>query len=350
MKIHNDKIIKLITKWSKTPFSKEDHYNSFPEKSAPFIEHVAPKALRFDIMNGEAWLKRDMQLIFSKPILWATIHGELIRLMGYDGAKAVLYKAGFVYGYEDAKNYLEYMAKSLDQPTPYFNDILYASMGWGVWHTIRFDVEKGQLQLRGWNRSDVATFVKMYGKLNQPGCFILQGFIAGICCTMYQRKIHIVEEKCVAKGDEYCEYYGFPEDEIGKANIADKLQLPLQNLRSIAGIQACAVVSPEGDILGSAFQSDIKVDSVSTMTATILSVAKRAGEELVQGKFNNVFIDSAEGNLALTNIGTEAVLVVLASKKIPIGNVMLKLKRTAQEILSKKLLSNPDSNSLEQDS
>ena len=338
MNINNKEVKKLVEEWSSIPFSEEEHINSFKQKSTPFDNHIAPKALRYDTINGEVWLKQDMQLIFSRPILWAKIHGELIRLMGYDGAKAVLYKAGFEYGFEDAKNYLEYMAKSLESPTPYFNDILYASMGWGVWHTIKFNVEKGQLQLRGWNRSDVTTFTNMYGQLKQSGCFILQGFIAGICCSMYQRKIGIIETKCVAKGDPCCEFIGFPEEEFGMVKITDKLIETINVLRQVQGVIACALVSSEGNVLASAFRSGVEEDKVATMTATILSVAKQAGIELKQGEFNNIFIDSAEGYIVLTNVGTDAVLVALTSKKIPIGSILLKLKRTAQEILDKKLL------------
>jgi hypothetical protein len=338
MHIQNQELKKLIEEWGSTPFSKEEHVHNFEAKSAPFVEHIAPKALRFDPINGEAWLKNDLQLIFSRPILWASIHGELIRLMGYDGAKAVLYKAGFQYGYEDAKTYLEYAAKSLNQPTPYFNDVLYASMGWGTWQTMQFDPMKAHIQLRAWNRADVTTFTKLYGKFDQSICLVIQGFNAGICCNIFKRKMYTIETKCVGKGDPYCEFFSFPEDEYGKLSLTDKLKPSLHTLKSVPGITACAVVSSEGNILASAFSPDIKEDQVATMTATIFSVAKRAGLELKQGEFNNVFIDSDEGYIAMTHIGTEAVLVALTSKKVPIGNVMLKLKRTASEISEKKLL------------
>ncbi|MBD3290653.1 hypothetical protein GF337_17740 [candidate division KSB1 bacterium] len=338
MNIYNKELQQLVEEWTKLPFSQEKHEKEFDKKSAPFTEHIAPEALRFDTINGEAWLKHDMQLIFSRPILWATIHGELIRLMGYDGAKAVLYSAGFQYGYEDAKNYLEYMAKSLKQPTPYFNDILYASMGWGIWETIQFDMEKAQLHLRAWNRADINTLVKQYGTFDQSCCLIIQGFNAGICCNIFQRKMRTIETKCVGKGDQYCEFVAFPEDEYGMVKITDKLKKTLQELKKVDGVLASAVVSSEGEILASAFRSDVEEQKVSTMTATIYSVAKQAGIELKQGKFNNIFIDSDEGYIALSSIGKKAVLVALTSKKITVGSIMLKLKRSAQEILTKKLL------------
>ena len=338
MNIQNKELGKLIEKWSSLPFSEEEHINSFEEKSAPFIEHIAPKALRFDTINGEAWLKQDMQLIFSRPILWASIHGELIRLMGYDGAKAVLHKAGFEYGFKDAKNYLEYMAKSLDQPTPYFNDILYASMGWGNWQTIKFNLEKGQLQLRSWNRSDISTFVKMYGQIEQPGCLITLGFCNGICSAMYQRKINVIETKCVAKGDKYCEFIAFPEEEFGMVKVTNKLKDTIKKLNQVDGVMASALVSAEGKILASALRANVQEEKVATITATILSVAKQAGIELKQGKFNSIFIDSEEGYIAMTNIGTEAVMVALTSKQTPIGKILLSLKRIAKEISDNNLL------------
>ncbi|MCI0512827.1 roadblock/LC7 domain-containing protein [candidate division KSB1 bacterium] len=338
MNINNESLRSLIEEWSSAPFSREEHFNSFEAKSAPFLDHIVPKALRLDPINGEVWLKNDMQLIFSKPVLWATIQGELIRLMGYDGAKAVLYEAGFRYGFEDAKSYLEYMAKSLNQPTPYFNDILYASMGWGIFQTMQFDLEKSRLHLRAWNRAEVNIFKKLYGTQEHPICLLIQGFNAGICCTIFQRKMRSIETKCVAKGDPYCEFFSFPEEEYGITTVTDKLRTSLDTLKRVDGVLACAVVSSQGHILGSAFRSDVKENKVATMTATIFSIAKQAGIELQQGQFNNVFVDSDEGYLAMTNIGTEAVLVALTSKKVPIGSIILKLKRAAQEIVAKKLL------------
>jgi predicted regulator of Ras-like GTPase activity (Roadblock/LC7/MglB family)/predicted hydrocarbon binding protein len=338
MNIQNKDLNKLIEEWCSLPFSEKEHIDSYESKSAPFSKHIAPHALRYDTLNGEIWLKHDMQLIFSRPILWATIHGELIRLMGYDGAKAVLYNAGFQYGIEDAKNYLEYMAKSLDQPTPYFNDILYASFGWGVWQTLKFNMKEAQLHLRAWNRAEVSTLKKMYGTMDKPGCLLIQGFNAGICCNIFQRKMYTIETKCSAKGDQYCEFMSFPEEEYGMIKITDKLKEMINVLRQAQGVIASALVSSEGNILASAFRSNIEENKVATMTATILSVAKQAGIELKQGDFNNIFIDSAEGYIVLTNVGTDAVLVALTSKKIPIGSILLKLKRAAQEILDKKLL------------
>jgi len=338
MNIHNKQLSKLIEEWTSLPFTEQEHIDTFEAKSAPFVKHIAPEALRYDTINGEVWLKHDMQLIFSRPILWASIHGELIRLLGYDGAKTVLYNAGFQYGLEDAKNYLEYMAKSLDKPTPYFNDILYASMGWGVWQTIKFNMQEGQLQLRAWNRAEVTTLTKMYGTMDRPGCLLIQGFNAGICCTIFQRKMYTIETKCVAKGDPYCEFLSFPEEAYGTVKITDKLKETINGLKQVPGIIASALVSSDGKILASAFRSDVEEDKVAKMTATILSVARQAGIELKQGDFNNIFIDSAEGYIVLTNVGVEAVLVALSSKTIPIGSVLLKLKRTAQDILNKKLL------------
>lgn len=338
MKIYNKALKEKIDEWKTLPFSDEEHIKSFDEKSASFSDHIAPEALRYDTIKGEVWLKEDMQLIFSRPILWATMHGELIKLMGYDGAKAVLYKAGFEYGFADAKNYLDYMSKALDAPTPYFNDILYASMGWGIWETKKFDPAKGELQLWGYNRADVNKFKSMYGESEHSVCFILEGFIAGICCVMYNRKIKVIETRCVAQGDPVCEFIAFPEEEFGMMNVTKKLQSTIENLKRIDGVLASAIVSRDGKILASAFQAAVEEEKVATITATIASLAKQAAQELERGEFNNVFIDSEQGYISLAKIGTEAVLVMLTSKKVLIGSVLVKLRNTVEEILSKKLL------------
>ncbi len=338
MHIHNENLRKIVEEKSKIAFTDENHIKDFEKKSAPFLDHCVPRALRMNHVEGEVWLKQDLQLMIERPILSASIHGELIRLMGFDGAYAVLYEAAYKYGYEDAKQYLDYVSKSLKQPEADFNDIFYASLGWGVWQTISIDLENARLHLRNWNRADVKKFKEIYGKQDECVCFVLQGFNAGICTTLFQRKMRTIEVKCVAKGDDYCEFFSMPEDQFGSQTVDDALKISLNDLKMVPGVLAAAVVSRDGKIMASAFRSDIKQDDVATMTATIFSVAKQAASELKLGDFNNIFVDSKEGYLALTNIGTDAVLVALTSKKIPIGSIMLKLKKSAQDILAKKLL------------
>ncbi|MCL5066987.1 MAG: 4-vinyl reductase, partial [Thaumarchaeota archaeon] len=49
-------------------------------------------------------------------------------------------------------------------------------------------------------------FATSAGKTGKPECFLMAGIIAGASQILLQKKFSCVEEKCLCKGDEYCEF------------------------------------------------------------------------------------------------------------------------------------------------
>ena len=43
-------------------------------------------------------------------------------------------------------------------------------------------------------------------KTEQPSCHFFRGFLAGFLSELFKKAITVVEEKCAAKGDKYCEF------------------------------------------------------------------------------------------------------------------------------------------------
>lgn len=49
------------------------------------------------------------------------------------------------------------------------------------------------------------------GKMDKPSCQFIRGEIAGTLSSLIGRELIAIEEKCIAKGDNYCEFHIKPE-------------------------------------------------------------------------------------------------------------------------------------------
>jgi len=115
-------------------------------------------------------------------------------------------------------------------------------------------------------------------------------------------------------------------------NVA-KLEGILQNLvTSTPDVQGAALVSPDGLPLASTLPSGMDEERVSAMSAAMLSLGERIGNELARGVIDRLYVEGDKGYGILTSCGEEAVLLVLASKAAKQGLLMLEIKRVTGEL------------------
>jgi predicted regulator of Ras-like GTPase activity (Roadblock/LC7/MglB family) len=115
-------------------------------------------------------------------------------------------------------------------------------------------------------------------------------------------------------------------------NVA-KLEGILQNLvTSTSDVQGAALVSPDGLPLASTLPSGMDEERVSAMSAAMLSLGERIGNELARGAIDRLYVEGDKGYGILTSCGEEAVLLVLASKAAKQGLLMLEIKRVTGEL------------------
>ena len=115
-------------------------------------------------------------------------------------------------------------------------------------------------------------------------------------------------------------------------NVA-KLESILQNLvTSTSDVQGAALVSPDGLPLASTLPSGMDEERVSAMSAAMLSLGERIGNELARGVIDRLYVEGDKGYGILTSCGEEAVLLVLASKAAKQGLLMLEIKRVTSDL------------------
>ncbi len=117
----------------------------------------------------------------------------------------------------------------------------------------------------------------------------------------------------------------------------EKLGHILQNFVSTTlDVQGAAMVTPDGLPLASSLPGGMDDERVSAMSAAMLSLGERIGQELSRGEIDRIYVEGEEGYSILTSCGEDAVFLVLAGKSAKHGVLMLEIKRALTEL--RKLL------------
>ena len=102
--------------------------------------------------------------------------------------------------------------------------------------------------------------------------------------------------------------------------------------RENAGIEAAALVSPDGLILESMLPNGVGEERISAMSAALLAIAEKAAQESRRGRVRELYISGDEGYVVLLNVGVKAILTVIASDKARLGYILLDSRKAAEEI------------------
>lgn len=97
-------------------------------------------------------------------------------------------------------------------------------------------------------------------------------------------------------------------------------------------VQGAAVVTPDGLSLASSLPGGMDEERVSAMSAAMLSLGERIGSELSRGGIERIYVEGDEGYGVLTSCGEDAVFLVLASKAVKQGILMLEIKRALGDL------------------
>ena len=114
---------------------------------------------------------------------------------------------------------------------------------------------------------------------------------------------------------------------------SQKLGHILQNFVSTTSdVQGAAMVTPDGLPLASSLPGGMDDERVSAMSAAMLSLGDRIGQELARGDIDRIYVEGDEGFSILTSCGQDAVFLVLAGKEAKQGVLMLEIKRAIAQL------------------
>ena len=112
-----------------------------------------------------------------------------------------------------------------------------------------------------------------------------------------------------------------------------KLNSVLQNFVSdTSEVEGAALVTPDGLPLATMLPMGMDEERVSAMSAAMLSLGDRIGNELSRGSIDRIYVEGSKGYGILTSCGEDAVFLVLASESAKQGIIMLEIKRAVSEL------------------
>ena len=97
-------------------------------------------------------------------------------------------------------------------------------------------------------------------------------------------------------------------------------------------IQGAALVTPEGLSLTSVLPGSMDEERTSAMSAAMLSLGERIGQELSRGIVDRIVIEGEKGFSVMVSCGEDAVLLVLAAKEAKQGLLFLEIKRILKDL------------------
>ncbi|HDJ89980.1 MAG TPA: hypothetical protein ENG40_04730 [Thermoprotei archaeon] len=159
--------------------------------------------------NSNRLLLSGVPVIIISRKFFAGLQKSIEEIFGVMGTKIAFHRVGYNFGYKFAEKQLR--RKNLTS-----RDIVRAlfrlsmQRGWGFFELISLDEEKMEARFRI-SRS----YGEEYGNVGRDVCYIWQGIFMGVLqaiANFHGKNIRIRcnEEKCVGKGDPYCEFLLFP--------------------------------------------------------------------------------------------------------------------------------------------
>ena len=97
-------------------------------------------------------------------------------------------------------------------------------------------------------------------------------------------------------------------------------------------IQGAALVTPDGLSLSAVLPGNMDEERTAAMSAAMLSLGERIGQELARGIVERIVVEGEKGYSVMVSCGDDAVLLVLASKEAKQGLLFLEVKRLVKEL------------------
>jgi predicted regulator of Ras-like GTPase activity (Roadblock/LC7/MglB family) len=113
----------------------------------------------------------------------------------------------------------------------------------------------------------------------------------------------------------------------------DDLNKILSNLQaSSVDIEACAIVSEDGQTIASSLPQHMEEGRIAAMCAVMLSMGGRTSKELQRGELDQLFVKGKNGYVIISHAGTHASLIVITRNEAKLELIFLDMSRATAEV------------------
>ena len=116
-------------------------------------------------------------------------------------------------------------------------------------------------------------------------------------------------------------------------SVEEKAQQYIDEIRSVSGVIACALVSQDGFVMGKFFQEENLSSSLfAAMSATVLASAEAAASSIHIQPPSSVIITAADATILVMSAGEAALITAVIDKSADLPKVQKELSSIATKI------------------
>ena len=114
--------------------------------------------------------------------------------------------------------------------------------------------------------------------------------------------------------------------------LTERLEEVLLDLKRVDGIESAAIATRDGLLIAANTFPRTHPETFAAMSATMLSAAETATNELNRGFAKRVIVESEDCRLIVIGSGPKSLLVVLTAANSSLGLILVELKNGARKI------------------
>ncbi len=111
----------------------------------------------------------------------------------------------------------------------------------------------------------------------------------------------------------------------------ESIEKILKTLNNVRGIEASAAVSRDGILISSTMGRS--QEAFAALLATMFGAAQIAAIESGKSIPNRVIVETNDGKLIATGIGSKALLIVMANNDSSLGEILLEMAMASEKMI-----------------
>ncbi|HEX2911122.1 MAG TPA: XylR N-terminal domain-containing protein [Chloroflexia bacterium] len=163
--------------------------------------------LKFEEDHGIITFKNNRFLLIDAEAM-GLLRREIIAMLGYDMARRLLTRYGYVCGYSDSLRLRQDYDWDSEEEWMMAGPMMHMLEGIVQVHPVELKYSRSEdtFNMRGeWlNSYEASQHIKHLGISNNPTCWTLAGYASGYASAFFDRQLVCIESKCVGKGDSAC--------------------------------------------------------------------------------------------------------------------------------------------------
>jgi len=153
-----------------------------------------------DTIHFPLKLNSGESMILARKEIFGVMFKRLGEMFG-SGGEAIVFEEGEATGESDARRLVEIFGKDLAQQSIPELSMLYLSLGWGRPELLRFNPKPFSATIRLFD-----SFECSGQKSSKANSQFVRGHMTGLINVLFEKHVKCKETKCLALGDECCEF------------------------------------------------------------------------------------------------------------------------------------------------